>query len=706
MSTIHDEELEVAESDAGGLVTLGVLPGDYWTAVRAGGPRAATIPLLFSGGSAVPYATQAVATEGTTVELGTIELVVGGSIEGVVVDEQGAAVQDAHVATVAVRAGEEGSDGDETPVILEPEDTVATSRTSSDGAFTLSGIPPGFCRVVVSRSGFHRGVSEVVGIASGESSEGMRVSIRRIPAHLLVSGDVVDEAGRCVPGAVVESSLDEGENWSFAAPAGEDGGFEFALSEPGPVRVRARGPTPLWNPSAVLATTAGTSGLRLRIERAATLEITVSDRGETVDRFQWSLTDVEGVELATGAGGREHPGRERIRVPKEPFHVRVLLHGYEVWERGPFRPDVPPEDLRAELVRRPGVTGRVVAEGRPVEGARVRLLRQLRNEVAVAQGFVFDVEPHSGGETITAVDGSFWAIPPHPEVLVRVWAPGYAAELAGPFAIDMREGLGGLEIELRRGATVRGRVLAAGESDPGGCIVGATRGDGFIATARVDESGHYSLPHLAPGDWQVSFCEVDLDPARPVPSYSKRAYSGPLPADVVVRAGETIAHDLILGEPIVLEGRLRLDGSSPGPLEVFVEREDGASSAAGVPLDPEGGFRVELEEPGFVRLEVRVGTDQARLEIRANVLVPSSGARWERDVPTGRIDLSGFDSAAMLTGEADVGFGWRRSLSPESSGTECGGLPLGTVVVRDSDDGVLARGRVVPEETRPVPKSR
>jgi protocatechuate 3,4-dioxygenase beta subunit len=205
-------------------------------------------------------------------------------------------------------------------------------------------------------------------------------------------------------------------------------------------------------------------------------------------------------------------------VPEEPTLARVDASG----AGGPI-------DVRVRAGGR--VIGRVERpDGSGVGRAKVLLYPGHTHVLAAARSGdfrLFEAESAPSGEFL------FAGIPPGEGYLVSAISEGFALTHAGPFAVRAGEDAS-VEVGLRRGARVRGRVLAqlegAGEADlvpvPGAHVGVLPRGLRDLALsaevleathAVTDAQGEYVLQNAPWGELDVAAAKQGLLPAKSPP---------------------------------------------------------------------------------------------------------------------------------------------------------------------------------------------
>ncbi len=155
---------------------------------------------------------------------------------------------------------------------------------------------------------------------------------------------------------------------------------------------------------------------------------------------KWSYTDQDGeIELA---------------IPSQRFSVTVRRTGFGSKTLGPFDYDSAPESLTIRLPRGAEVQGRVLAYGKPVEGATVAVMRRHTSFVAMTGGFANRYP--SGVTTVkTDSDGRFES------PIKKSWTTvGVVARFEGlasaeiTFQVQADEQVYDVKIEMTKGVVV------------------------------------------------------------------------------------------------------------------------------------------------------------------------------------------------------------------------------------------------------------
>jgi protocatechuate 3,4-dioxygenase beta subunit len=497
-------------------------------------------------------------------DLGTVTLKPGAPLKGRVIDRAGKPLTGAEAYLV------------ESVDRLEQENARLKGETpdavsGSDGSFTLEDLPQATPLYLLVR-------------ASGHLPAGVRgihipirkpLSVRLEPAATL-NGRVLDEQGAPVAGARVvltwQPAAPENPERPAGAPversavADPEGHFDIRDAPAGPVRlaVSARGYLSLEGFQTVVPQSDPIQELTLTLGKGAVLAGRISTTaGQPVSGARISaegaseMSDDEGAYIVEGVP----PGRVDVQV----FHPAYKLFQREMV----IQPGVNPLDVTFE--EGVEVSGRVTdAQGAPVVGARVALLRQVLRDWREYR--------ESTGE-----DGVF-----HFPAVARggyrlhAGAEGYATtEVKRQIVVE--EPLEGLEVVLQRGGTITGRILGLDPDQIPRLKVEACLDGGEPILALVDADGHYEIRHLRPGDYLVQASlesgERHVQARVPLP-----------PRD------EEVIRDLEFAPRLALSGQVLYD-EEPLPEANISIRGSRLAVERSIRTDYEGRFRFEDLEP-------------------------------------------------------------------------------------------------------------
>jgi protocatechuate 3,4-dioxygenase beta subunit len=603
-----------------------------------------------------PLVVPGVAVEGKAgarVDLGTVVLPPGMTVEGTVVDPQGRPLEGAHVAV-------QPTDFLSMPAFSLREEPA---KTGPDGRFAISGLREGR-RIDLQawKEGYLQGAAVVVDVPPPGP---VRIVLE---PGARIAGRVVTEDGKPIAGAGVyashgEGGLGRGRGRMGAGRTDEMGRFELGGLEPGRLVLRAVAPGYLAAEARVEAV-AGEEAPEVRIvlRRGAVVTGRVLGPdgapvpGADVRVLQTSREDVL-FAMARESARTDAEGRYRLEGVEEGR--RSIVASHESFQRAVKDLDVQAGENRLDLQLGQGqaVAGRIVdPAGRPVPGARV---------VLSTQGFGYGGEGMA--EAASEEDGSFR----FPSVASGTYGLSASKEGYAPGALPDPIQVGGapvtgLEVRLATGGTIRGRIRGLGLEALASVNVFAVRSDGVGMEAGmrqgvVDFEGIYTIEGVAPGDWMVM----------------AMSGSGSARGRVTLPEGASEAVlDLELGGGFMLSGRVLRAGQPMPGLQVVASGNNVVSHAMGS-TGPQGEFRLEGLEAGTYH----VAAMDFRTGIRHAEEVEISGDREiVIELPTQRVsgrvvdatDSSPVEGATILLqkpeGEAEMGFLGSSGASTDPSG--------------------------------------
>jgi hypothetical protein len=383
-------------------------------------------------------------------------------------------------------------------------------------------------------------------------------------------------------------------------------------------------------------------------------------------------------------------------VPSGAFRVRVIARGCDTLVTEPLDPAKLPAQMRLALTSVPGVSGRVVRGGAPVQGAKVRLFESAVGRGTVqADGFEARFLPDVRSTDTTDSDGRFL-------LTLREDGPFFVvAELEGePVAevgpLDLRKAIGLAELELEhpRGGAIEGRVLVSPGVSPEGTIVAANRGDLRPRSMRVGPEGAFRFDGLAPGAWQVLRSDVEVAKRPRGWAVSMNARDAHFDTQCEVRAGAVTRYDIDLVEasPCKLTGRLLLNGDAAAGWTVTLWPDASAVSNAELPstaLDDDGRFSLASPNLGWRRLHFQHDNPgEGRLYLVCRLELHPGEQPWELDLAVGRVvgtvapSLASSPMYASWSG--DAGASATLGFTPDVTGRfELSEVPAGKLVFRE-----------------------
>ncbi|MEM7353530.1 MAG: carboxypeptidase regulatory-like domain-containing protein [Acidobacteriota bacterium] len=542
-------------------------------------PPAETVDIVARGAGFAPFAVRGIELpEGReAVDLGTLILLPGAAVHGRVTDSEGTPIVGASLWVLA----EPPAPNQAAPSApSEPPAALAVD----DGRFIVEDLEPGR---EVHLLGHHPGFLPTV--VHGVSAPNETTLIVELQPAGAVSGEVVDSAGRPIGGAEIRLGSRETEllqapaptdeppaatkPWYRRAVADERGQFTFDDVAPGPATLEAFGEgfLPAEPSHLEIAARAHLDDLRLVLGRGAVLQGQItSEHGEL-------LADAQ-VQIGRARASSDEGGRYRLAgIPPGPQRVDVRRHGFGRTSREvEIEVGVQEADFVLEGGRR--VAGRAVdEEGSPIEGVRVELVLDdpLEEQIHVE---------------ISQADGSFaWSEVADGGYLLQAEKEGYAV-LAGDLVWIDGVGLEDLEVRLRRGAAISGRILGLEAEELARVAVRARNDEQPQRFGEIDYEGRYEIVDLAAGDWLLEAW---------LPGGSRQAE-----ARVVLEPGVAeMERDLEFGLGLHLTGEvLYVDEPLPGTAIRLLGQDVAASRS--VTTDFEGRFQVQDLAPGRYRIEL------------------------------------------------------------------------------------------------------
>jgi RNA polymerase sigma-70 factor (ECF subfamily) len=638
---------------------------------------------------------------GVTVHVGDVVLAPGGNIAGRVIDRDGAPV-----AGVAV-----GLDRSKTPRSESenrrrfPFNPMRTMRaeTDADGRFTLEGVGVGFVCVAAGGSGWLTTFSAPVEVVAGQVTEGVELVLEPVPSDELISGLVVDPAGRPSPYARVSYSYHSfGGSGDGSLTADERGVFRFVAMDRAAHELDAFDEGGVFGGAHASDVEPGTRDLVLRLRALPKLAVVVRTReGAPIEDFTALAYDPEGAPADSNSGPGPHAGgRVELAPPTARFTVRVDALNYELGLQGPFEGAVPTQ-LEFVLAPAPSVSGRVLVEGNGFSGAKLAAFR-CDNGRFEHNGFRVRCDPQAIVSTTTDARGEFaLMLREKGRYLLRVSADGFAASEIGPLDVDPAIGARDLIGRLSSGGRIEGRVLVDAGRSPAGSVIAFSRGDGFAFTRRADEAGAFWAEHLTPGRWHVLAAENDI----PSTTYSMRTWPrgawDEIPSNCAVVEGGATRFDLDLTNgtrgPVELHGHLTIDGAAPGAWSVTFIGSDlhaAIDSSAAQQLDGQGRFVLHTTETSERRLLLTaLGGPLDGLRIIQPVALRDGANEWSLDLRSARVAVENVVIADPRTDQ--IGLVWigergAFALRPIlSAGSSEFAMPAGLVKLWRLDENAL-----------------
>ncbi|HVS08391.1 MAG TPA: carboxypeptidase regulatory-like domain-containing protein [Planctomycetota bacterium] len=572
----------------------------------------------------------------------TIELRLGSTVGGRVVDDSGAPVPGVSVRFEAWRMLGFGGEG-------------RAAETDASGAFTLRAVRPGKATILASADGWAETRSEALELADGQHVADLRLVLGRGNS---VMGRVLWPEGKPAISAkvVVVETLADGtgarQSWlrqeERTGETDARGAFRISGLGAGPFTLRAsalRGQPNAEAHDGHEAPVATWFARRGDVPAGADVELRLeapgSIRGRALDDTGAPVTALR-AQLMRGPSEGNAGGAEHREVASEDgsfeigglepgtWYVRLEADGHGPSEEKQAR--VPGEPLlEFTLPRCATVRGRATdAYGSPIAAA----------EVSSAYGGTGEERPppQRQHKAVTDEHGAFELedLPPG-SLTLRASADGFGPGAAEPLELAPGEVREGVRVVLGRGGTLTGEIYTqAGLPDVGRKIqVGTMRRAGGRRSAVSDAAGRFQVEHLAPGSYQV----------MAVPDIAQLSRGGePDPAQIVaqlkmttaeIREGETT--HVVLGAPpkapVRLHGRVTAGGEplSGGFVMAFADGTSMLSSMKMARTDERGAYELRLDSPGAYTL------------IASRVMGGDDGSEFHETIPEQpehRLDLA------------------------------------------------------------------
>lgn len=433
-----------------------------------------------------------------------------------------------------------------------------------------------------------------------------------------VSGEVVTEGGEPVAGAAVHlggRALPAGTAGipmrpaELARRAATDAAGRFVLEDVASGEAELRAEAEGFQPSAAVPVQIvpgqTVDGVRIVLAPGAVLAGTVSLRsggpaaGARVTAGPVSaLADADGLYRLAG-------------IPPGPRQVEVRHPGSNRLVR---QVEIAPGTNAADFVLDGGqpVAGRVTDEdGDAIEGARVEIRLQ------------DPWDPHAYTAASDADGGFLFSAVATGLYDLRAGSPGYAeSKSAEALRVEARP-VEGVQVVLRRGVTVSGRLLGLSFEELAAAEVVAEEPHGGSRAGPVDYQGRYEISDLAPGDWLVRG--------------SVRGRHREAEARVTLAPGaREVERDLRFGGGLALTGSVSYGGAPLPEARVSAHGLEAALVRSAM-TDHQGSFRLEGLEPGRYRLSIASVREMLNYNEVVEVLADREVAI---DIPTAQISGS------------------------------------------------------------------
>jgi hypothetical protein len=533
----------------------------------------------------------------------------------------------------------------------EYERPVDSSRSADDGTFRIVGLPAGRYGIWARCDASWWAATGAFEIRVAEEMTLPEIVLEPLPREHRIEGVVLDPDGAPVPGARVQASSVErrADCPNLVTTSAPDGRFQLHVLplSCGPLELRASVEDGRHAPAAASPIEPGRSDLVLQLGRMQEVALRVVDtEGAPVEDYGWDLTLEDGSSTIWSGAPEEHRpgGLASIRFPSGQLRELTIVAGGFEDQLVPLETTSARELTVTLSGARPVVSGRVTAEGLPVGGAHVDLVRP-------DYDLVDDLVPPLPGSwhycvkaCATTDAAGLFRIPnewPRDRYRVRAWAEGHAPAYSG----EVQGATPGVELALTRGAALAGRVRLANAQDPTGLTLRAHRADGLDNlhclvgrqfTARVRDDGTYRFEHLEPGAWLVV-------PELPPGVLQELGWSAQhleeclaTPHVFELTEDRTTTGDVLLETPggiCRLRGRLTVgDRIREGYAYVLLTGAQRLRIAF-ASVDVEGRFELTTRAPGRYRLVIHAGPGHHQYRLVTDLVTLTPGETvWERSL--------------------------------------------------------------------------
>lgn len=554
---------------------------------------------------------------------------------------------------------------------FEGRDVRFFARSEEDGTFSLDGVRAGPLRVWAGKKTMFYSYTEPLDLQGGGTINGLVLVLKPRPSEDRFEGIVLFPDGQPVPRAKIEihRKTSHGSGRSRRSSDGE-GRFQYVIREKGSYTFKARDregryvvaeahDVPPGTLDLVLQLTALRPAMSLsvvdeegRCPEEYTVKVymeeTTSHRADIFSRGPFDRAEKTYTFQSTDLG---ETGLSEVLIPDDEFWLKVEAIGFETVALGPCEPRSAPARSDVILASLPGVRGRIIADGRPVDAVDVGLYKP------VDAGCEYNVDdflcrsyPDAVATAKTDEEGRFCLWPGESGAFyVRAEKVSFAPTELGPLDLDHTAGREDLELTLTRGGAIDGMVVVPAGESRGGVIVGLSRGDGFPINRRVGRDGHYRIDLLTPGYWQVERRDKDSlgHQTRSFNSSAVGSGSGDFKVDwsCVVEEGKTTTFNLDLSDVVscTLSGILTIDGSLPMGWNASISSDRPVRPRKGhAELSQDGHFTLVGKDPGVYSLCLHgpMGS-KFRLSVLDEVILSPEERPWECRLRSGKLEVHG-----------------------------------------------------------------
>ncbi len=430
-------------------------------------------------------------------DFGTVVMLDGAELTGVVVDADGGPIAEASIGIQARQGGIGYLDHRQSPL---------EAKSDSDGRFAVPDLRPDSpVDVVVRADGF---VPAQLANVEVPSEEDLRVVLR---AGIDLEGVVVDARGNGIQGAMVmvTSGPSPGQERRMGRVRERDGAFVVENLVPGDWSVVASADGFQNREMPPLTVTAGEAPppLRIELDAGATLSgrVTAADGSPITSAYVTFRTTTRDPmrEFGNQSTSTDGDGYYELRGLPLGRHVITFGHGrYQALERD-LELESAAQTLDVTLEAGLEIAGYVVdPDGLPVAGAMVSTRAERTASARRFSGSLGSRIHESDTEGRFRIEGLGVGT-----YHVTAAKEGYASSVTGRAIELVDSSIEGVEVQLSLGGKIVGVVRGVGFDDLASVNVVAlqsdVRRDMQSRVAGVDHEGRFELDNLAVGDWQV-----------------------------------------------------------------------------------------------------------------------------------------------------------------------------------------------------------
>ncbi|MEM8711738.1 MAG: RNA polymerase sigma factor [Planctomycetota bacterium] len=426
------------------------------------------------------------------------------------------------------------------------DDVVASAHTDPNGQFTVTDVPDGTWIVMTSALSGHEPVrSDGIEIIGGGRVDGVELAVEPSPLgrpQVLV----LDSEGRPLETARVELKGPDGLR--FEGDVNRRGVYGLAATYDrfagGTLRVTDR--SLMHEPLTLSPIPEGARTIEVRmrpvpgvVKRTFVLQTAA---GRPITDHRVTITAGEASQVVAGDGASwtvELPGGSST------VSLRIFSRGFEVL----VMEDLKPADLETSteiaLTPLPGISGIVLANGEPIEQARVRLHAKWPREQFNVDGNGVTRVGSELDECRTDAQGRFQLFTPEvADCVVFVKSRSLVEGVLDLGTVDPVHALDGLEVVLGAGGRLEGRCTDPERAPLGNQCLVLSHPLHSPLRARSRADGTYSFPRVPPGDWFLR--SVDAFESRQMIRLVEVPPAWSYPINCQVTGGETSTLDLVV----------------------------------------------------------------------------------------------------------------------------------------------------------------